>query len=225
MLASTADDDLDIYTPERYVTGPPHAAFERLRHEDPVHWQDTPDGSWYWAVLRHADVVHVARHPELFSASRGGVVIEDLPPVMRDMLLAMDPPRHLQRRQNVASPFSPRAVAALEPRVRAITRDVLAGVSDRGDVEVVHDVCSHIPSQVVGELVGIPREDWPQIHRWSERTSGGQDPDIATTSAGDAATATVDMALYAIELAAQRRARPATTSSRCCWPPRSTGTR
>ena len=37
-----------------------------------------PDEPGFWAVLSHADVVHVAREPVLFSASEGGVVLEDL---------------------------------------------------------------------------------------------------------------------------------------------------
>ena len=59
----------------------------------------------YWAVLKHADVVHVAREPKLFSASEGGVMLENLGPeqldMMRNMLLAMDPPRHVDYRRPI----------------------------------------------------------------------------------------------------------------------------
>ncbi|RMH72929.1 MAG: cytochrome P450, partial [Actinomyces sp.] len=94
---------VDIFDPGIYVAGPPHELFARLRRESPVVWQDMPDQPGYWAVLRHRDVVHVARHPEIFSASAGGVVLEDLDPAsleqMRGMLLAMDPPRHTAHRK------------------------------------------------------------------------------------------------------------------------------
>ncbi len=77
--------DVDLYSPDTYVESPPHAAFEQLRADDPVHWQPMPDGTGYWAVLRHADVTNVARHPKVFSAELGGVVLEDLDPdVARD---------------------------------------------------------------------------------------------------------------------------------------------
>ena len=46
---------IDLYDPDGYVAGPPHDAFEALRRTDPVHWQDMPDGTGYWAVLRHAE--------------------------------------------------------------------------------------------------------------------------------------------------------------------------
>ncbi len=204
---------IDLYSPDTYVVSPPHAEFERLRAEDPVHWQPMPDGTGYWAVLRHADVTNVARHPRVFSAEVGGVVLEDLPPetlaMMRDMLLAMDPPRHIDHRRNVAPRFTPLVIGELEQRIRLMCRAIFGRVGDRATVDFVHDVCAHLPSQVVGELVGIPRDDWPKIHAWSERNSGGQDPDIAAGVGDEAMSATIEMAMYAIELAGQRRAEPA----------------
>jgi cytochrome P450 len=203
---------MDLYDPDGYVSGPPHDEFERLRGEDPVHRQDMPDGTTYWAILRHADVVHVARHPVLFSASTGGVVLEDLAPevleMMRDMVLAMDPPRHIAFRKNLAPHFKATVIAGLEPRIREICRSVLTAVRDHGEVEFVHEVCAKLPSQVVGELVGIPEEDWPRIHEWSERNSGGQDPEVAGGYTEDGSTATIEMAMYAIGLAQQRQADP-----------------
>jgi cytochrome P450 len=203
---------MDLYDPDGYVAGPPHDEFERLRREDPVHRQDMPDGTSYWAILRHADVVHVARHPVLFSASTGGVVLEDLAPevleMMRDMVLAMDPPRHIAFRKNLAPHFKATVIAGLEPRIREICRSVLTAVRDHDEVEFVHEVCAKLPSQVVGELVGIPEEDWPRIHEWSERNSGGQDPEVAGGYTDDGSTATIEMAMYAIGLAQQRQADP-----------------
>jgi cytochrome P450 len=204
---------IDLYDPDTYVAAPPHAEFERLRDENPVPWQPMPDGTGYWAVLRHEDVTHVARHPRVFSAELGGVVLEDLPPetlaMMRDMLLAMDPPRHISHRRNVAPRFTPAVIGELEVRIRAMCRSILAEVAGRPEVDFVHDVCAHLPSQVVGELVGIPREDWPRIHAWSEQNSGGQDPDIAVDYGDAASSATIEMAMYAIALAQERRAEAA----------------
>lgn len=208
-----AADTIDLYDPDLYVAGPPHAEFARLRSEDPVHWQAMPEGTGYWMVLRHADLAAVARTPQVFSAALGGVVLEDLAPatleMMRDMLLAMDPPRHLEYRRNVSPHFTPKVIGTLEPRIRAICATIMASVRERGEVDFVHDVCAKLPSQVVGELVGIPREDWPRIHAWSERNSGGQDPDISAYDvASDATNATIEMAMYAIALAQLRRADP-----------------
>lgn len=202
---------LALHRPETYVDGPPHDLFTRLRRDEPVVFQEMDDQPGYWAVLRHADVVHVAKHPEIFSASEGGVVIEDLDPPsleqMRDMLLAMDPPRHAAYRRPIAPEFKARVIGEMEGRIRTITREILDRAEALGpELEFVHDVCAHLPSQVVGELMGLPREDWPEIHAMAERNSGGQDPDIA--DAADRGGSSVDMAMYGIAFAARRREMP-----------------
>ena len=209
----------DIYSPDAYVDGPPHELFARLRRERPVYWQDVPEQAGYWAVLRHADVVHVARHPEVFSASEGGVIIEDLDPAslesMRDMLLAMDPPRHTAYRKPVAPEFKARVIGRMEDRIRAITAGILDPIRSRAragtgasgtEAEFVHEVSARLPSAVVGELMGLPRDDWATIHALAERNSGGQDPDIADSSARGSSS--VEMAVYAMGFAARRRAMP-----------------
>ena len=174
--------NLDIYDPDRYVDGVPHDVFDYLRVHQPVFWQDMPDEPGYWAVLKHADVVEVARQPNLYSASEGGVVLEDLAPdqltMMRDMLLAMDPPRHTGYRQPLAASFKARVIGKLETRVRAIVATILDQAQQAGEVEFVHDVTSFLPSQIVGELMGLPKEDLPQINRWAEMNTSGQDPDL-----------------------------------------------
>ena len=207
----------DIHSPDAYVRGPPHAAFARLRRERPVYWQEVAGQAGYWAVLRHADVVHVARHPEVFSASEGGVVIEDLDSAslesMRDMLLAMDPPRHTAYRKPVSPEFRARVIGRMEQRVRDITVEILEPVASMAaagsggvDAEFVHDICAHLPGAVIGQLLGLPREDWATIHALAERNSGGQDPDIAQPS--ERGSSSVEMAVYAMGFAATRRTMP-----------------
>jgi cytochrome P450 len=210
MLTAMTMTTGDIYDPDVYVAGPPHAVFEELRRTDPVHWQDMPGEPGYWAVLRHADVVHVAREPNLFSASEGGVVLEDLEPArlkpMRDMLLAMDPPRHVHHRRPLAPSFKARVIGQLEGRIREICAEIMERVADQREVEFVHDVTAHLPSQVIGELMGLPPDDWGYIHHLSEMNTSQQDPDLA----GDGGYQTdsngmSEMAIYGMGFAAKRR--------------------
>jgi cytochrome P450 len=199
---------VDLSDPDTYVNGPPHDVFAQLREKEPVYWQDMRDEPGYWAVLKHADIVHVAREPTLFSASEAGVMMENLSApqleMMRMMLLAMDPPRHVEYRRPVAPRFKARVIAAMEGRIRTICREIMANAADRRDVEFVHDVTSSLPSRVIGELMGLPAEDLPMIHRLAEMNTSSQDADYASENAAGA----VDMALYAIEFAARRRAEP-----------------
>lgn len=211
-------EHIDLYNPDGYVDAPPHEVFAYLRRERPVYRQEMPDGSWYWAVLKHADVVDVSRNPMLFSAEVGGVVLEDQPPEQleqtKNMLLMMDPPRHSELRKNVYPHFRPRQINLLEGRIRVICRRLVERGVEAGDVEFVHDLAALVPSEVFGEMMGIPPEDRPQINRWAEMMTGGQDPDVnpaAAEEGGYAATSgndgSVNMAVYGMEFAKARRGR------------------
>ncbi|MFD6351798.1 cytochrome P450 [Nocardia tengchongensis] len=195
----------DIYDPELYVAGPIHEIFAGLRRTDPVHWQEMPGEPGYWAILKHADVSHVARNPELFSAEVEGVILENQPPERleqtRNMLLMMDPPRHTEYRKPLAEHFKARVVGDMEDRVRELTRDLLDSVD--GDVEFVHDVAGVLPSQVVGGLFGIPAQDWPSLRRWAEQSVSQQDPDLVGDF--DVTAELTNMAIYAIQFSMARR--------------------
>ena len=200
---------VDLSDPDCFVDGPPHDVLTELRRSEPVHFQEMRDEPGFWAVLKHADVVHVAREPTLFSASEGGVVLENLEPdrleMMRGMLLAMDPPRHVDYRRPLSDHFKARVIARLEDHIRDICRELMAGAREKGEVEFVHDVTSSLPSRVLGELMGLPEEDWPRIHSMAERNTSGQDADYANGEGN----ASVEMAMYAIELAGKRRTEEA----------------
>ena len=209
---SVTNDTYDIYNPDLYVDGPIHEIFTDLRNNDPVHWQDMPDQPGYWAVMKHADVIHVARRPDLFSAEEQGVVLEDMTPERlaqaRNMLLMMDPPRHSDFRKPLAASFQAKVIGQMEERIRGLCRTIFATVAEQGDVEFVHEISGSLPSQVVGELVGIPQEDWNQIRDWAEQSTSGQDPDLAGESYVNEGTGLTDMAVYAYGFAARRRQEP-----------------
>ncbi|MEU8133166.1 cytochrome P450 [Streptodolium elevatio] len=199
----------DIYTPDLYIAGPPHELFTELRRTQPVFWQDMPGEPGYWAVLKHTDVEYVSQHSELFSAERGGIVLEDLDEArlaaLRGSLLAMDPPRHRQYRKPLVKSFTAKVVGGMEARIREICREIFARLD--GDVEFVHDVTSSLPTQVIGELMGLPQEDWDYIHRLAERNTTGQDPEVGGTEEDGygPGAASIEMAKYAIGFAMKRR--------------------
>lgn len=212
-MTIAATGSVDLASPDTFVHGVPHETLTFLRRTDPVHWQPMEREPGFWAVLRHADVVRVARQPEVFSANEGGIVVENLPTEtlarVRNMLVAMDPPRHSVHRAPLSPYFRARAIARLEEQVRDICRGIMTEARKGGEVEFVHDVASPLPTQVIGRLFGLPEQDWDYLQKLAERITSSQDPDLGGPEAGEA-TGGAEMAAYAVEFAAARRQRDAT---------------
>ena len=198
---------LALADPATFVDGVPHEELAELRRASPVCWQEMDGEPGFHAVLSHAGVVAVARQPQLFSAWTGGVVLEDLEPdsleMMRHMLLAMDPPQHAVYRRPLASSFRANVIGAMEEQIRTTCRELMAAAAAAGEVELVHDVAGRLPTQVMGRLMGLPEDDWEHLHQLAERQTAGQDPEI--TGGQTDHSASIEMAMYAIELAARRR--------------------
>ena len=125
----------------------------------------------------------------------------------KNMLLMMDPPRHSDLRRNVAPLFKAREIARLEVAIRTICGEILDRAAAQGDVEFVHEVAAMLPSQVFGEMMGIPVDDRALINRWAELSAGGQDPDVNPDGYADGGQneGTIQMAVYGIEYAQRRR--------------------
>jgi len=195
----------DLSDPDLYVAGPPHELFAELRRTSPVYWNDGIER--YWAVLTHGGVEAVAKDAITFSSAEGGVVLEDLDPPrleqMRGMLLAMDPPQHREVRRPLVARLTPKQIAVLESDIRQICRDVFAAAD--GQVEFVGDVAAKLPTRVIGQVMGLPRDDWDRIHQLAERITRGQDPAYAD-GPESAGTASQEMGIYAYTFAVERAA-------------------
>lgn len=77
----------------------------------------------------------------------------ELPP---GTLLMEDPPAHDVHRRLLAKVFSPRRVAALEPRVRRFCVSCLDPVAGEGQFDLIAVLGREMPMRVIGMLLGIP---------------------------------------------------------------------
>src|SRR5438270_2868557 len=82
-MTTSSGTVIDLAHPDHYANGIPYDVLAELRRTSPVVWIDEPatgafaGGPGYCAVLRHADVSHVSRHPEDFSSWRGTSFLRD----------------------------------------------------------------------------------------------------------------------------------------------------
>jgi cytochrome P450 len=81
-----------------------------------------------------------------------------LGPIDPPSLLAINPPEHSRLRQQVTKVFTPRAIAALEPRVQQIADELLDDLADREVVDLVGSYAGLLPVTVIAEILGVPVE-------------------------------------------------------------------
>jgi cholest-4-en-3-one 26-monooxygenase len=204
--------DVDLIDQDQYVIGVPHEQFALLRREAPVFWQAEPEGGGHWAVTRHHDVVTVNREVDTYSSGRKGALLFEPPDeqgieTMRLLMLNMDPPMHTRYRRLVNKGFTPRMVSQLEERIVWRTNQILDKVTERGECDLVTEVSSELPLQVIAELLGVPEEDRHLVFDWSNRMIGRDDPEYALTEE-IAQSAAFELYAYADQLTAEKRANP-----------------
>jgi cytochrome P450 len=164
----------------------------------------------FWALSRYGDVFAAFKDPLTFSNAQG-VSLERSSAGEASALasfLAMDPPRHDQMRALVSRGFTPRRVADLEPRVRALTTGYADDFITAGHCDIIQDFAAKLPMAVVGELLGVPATDRDTLRHWADavvhRDEGRPDvPPAALEASGR-------LVAYFRELLADRKRHPST---------------
>src|SRR5271154_5046589 len=129
-------DPLDLVDPTRFALhGYPHEVWTRLRAEAPVAYIEPPGHPPFWAVTRHADIIHVASQPQLFSSAQGITLDMDLSglDVTPEMIVYLDPPRHGPMRQVANKKFLRSAVRARKEEIERICADLVGQASTGGE--------------------------------------------------------------------------------------------
>jgi len=153
------------------VLANPYPLYQRLRTEDPVHWDPFLHA---WVVTRYADVVHVLHHfsarrtprPEQLSAM-GLAALNPIAQVMVRQMLFLDPPDHTRLRALASAAFTPRRVERLRSHIQEIMHGLLDALVSRGQMDLIADFASPAPAIVTAEMLGVPVEDHEQLKDWS----------------------------------------------------------
>lgn len=169
------------------------SVYRTLRDEYPVYV--APDGAY---VLSRFEDVWSAVHDWGSFSSAGVAEAAELRPQM----IYMDPPDHTALRALVSRAFTPKRVADLEPRVRAVASELLAVVAGAGRCELVHDFASPLPSTIMSDLIGVPDEHREAFQSWIEAF-------LEVTSPDDIAGRATNIYTLFGSLLSERRRAPA----------------
>jgi cholest-4-en-3-one 26-monooxygenase len=214
-------EGFDFTDPDVNWEAIPHEHFATLRKSEPVHWvEQVPEardgiaveaGTGYWALTKHADVSAVSKDSKNWSSAENGAIIRYNPGITRDdveiqrvILLNQDPPEHTGTRHIISRGFTPRAIGALEEVMTERANRIVSEAAAKGEGEFVEELASELPLQAIAELIGVPQEDRKKLFQWSNSMLASEDPDFH----GDPQAAATELLIYAMGMAADRKANP-----------------
>jgi hypothetical protein len=160
------------------VLANPYPLYQRLRENDPVHWDPFLHA---WVVTRYPDVITVLHKysadrtptPQQLSAM-GCAELNPIASVMVKQMLFMDAPAHTRLRSLAATAFSPRRVEVLRSHIQDIADRLIDGLIDglirkrsSGRMDVIKDFAEPFPAIVTAEMLGVPVSDHEQLKGWS----------------------------------------------------------
>ena len=220
--ADLGDPNADITSHDTYLSGFPHAAFKRLREFEPVAWIPEADGSGFWALTKHADVIEVSRDYKRFSAARG-IRIEDMADdelQARRTMMEFDPPDHTRLRRLVQPGFTPKVVSTYESAFRLLVGHVLDDVLVESEFDFVTEIARELPIRMLCRLLGIPESDAGKMVAWGDQMISNADPEYTPVIIDKVDTeeyrllpfrapAALEVLRYAEEIALERRRKPA----------------
>jgi len=146
------------------VLDDPHAAYAELRQSCPVHVGTVGDVEL--TTVADPDLVREilidwrswlnGRGPGLGDSLSVGDMQHD------------DPPIHSDRRRFARDWFLPRAVASLEPSIRAIAQQQAKAMADHPSGEIYHDFALPLPVTSFCELMGVELGDRERFLHWAD---------------------------------------------------------
>jgi hypothetical protein len=206
--AARAFDLRDL--PEAFYEDP-FPTYHALRRWDPVH--RGPDGSYF--LTRYDDVVAVYQDHHRFSSDKR---VEFAPkfgdsPLYEHHTTSVvfrDPPDHTRIRRLFAPAFTPKALAALEPRVVRLVDALLDRAAAGGGFDVVEDFAAALPIALIGDMLGVPAGERGPLRGWSLAILGALEPAPGTERVDAGNRAVEEFKEYLRRLIAERRRRPST---------------
>jgi cytochrome P450 len=199
------------------------ASFAELRAHRPVSWHRPPEGMLmpgeddpgFWAVVRHADIVHVSKNPKIFCSGQG-VQFQDAPEEVLEAsqsFLAMDAPRHTTLRKIVSAAFTPKQVRRIEDKIVERAEMIVDDLVDHGDGDFVQLVSKRLPMWTIYDLMGLPEEYQESVAEAADLLVAANDPGVQEEQGIDDPLEVASNALIALigpglELADARRSDP-----------------
>ena len=210
--------EVDLNDLDTFEKGTPHEQFKLLRAEAPVYRHaGAPGEEDWWAITKHEDLKLISKSPQLFSSEEKSAIPRDPDPdslpMLRLIMLNMDPPKHRVYRAIINKAFTPRMVHGLEASVDEMVDRIIDNVVEKGECDFVDELAAPLPMEVICEMMGVPEEDRRGIYELANQMVGFDDPEYSDGKPqkmghNDGEAASAEMFMYAAKLAEKARAHP-----------------
>lgn len=217
----TSASNINLADLDLFQNGAPWAAFEELRKNSPVHWnEEEAPNSGFWGVTKYHDIVKLLRDPQTFTSERFTNLeeVDAEQEEARRSLLETDGNRHRALRRLLQGQFTPQAVSVYETFLRGLTANTLDKAFALGEFDFVQEVAADFPIQVLAKLLDVPDEDTGKLIDWGNRMIGFDDPEHADVMMNDPESekyrlvpfkspASLEVFAYGDDLARQRKGK------------------
>ncbi|MBO0783179.1 MAG: cytochrome P450, partial [Ktedonobacteraceae bacterium] len=158
----------------------PYPVYAYLREHEPVRWNTMFN---CFMLPRYDDVNMVFADHQRFSSDvwseapdRLGFTGQDassqqlqqIIPFLASNLQGMDPPGHTRQRALMMKTFTPRLIEAFRPTVQKLVDELIDQRLADGTMDLVADLAYPLPSNVILDLLSIPRSGRPYIKASAE---------------------------------------------------------
>jgi len=200
----------DLATLEPALLDDPFPHYHALRRFAPV--KRLPDGSVF--LSRYADVAVCYHDARMRSDKKAefGPKFGIGTPLYRHhttSLVFNDPPLHTRVRKLLAAAFTPRALAAMRPRIEAIVDGLIERHAGTRRMDLVEDFAFRLPVEVICDMLGVPPADRTPFRRYSLAILGALEPVAGPDRQAAGNTAVSEFSAYLDSLITERARRPA----------------
>lgn len=198
----------------------PYSVYEALRHrQQPLYYE----GADAWLLARYDDVERATLNPNFVRSLSAFMAPDEIVEERRkanwhDMpnhsrfvqfsLLDSDGDIHFRLRKLVLGAFTARYVARHREMIQRYVDELLDQLLDVREFNFTEDLASHVPGHIIGNVLGVPDEDCPQLRIWSENVVQFFDVGRTDEHKQLAEQATTEFYEYLLDLIATRTKRP-----------------